>query len=435
MYSGWGRYPVQAGTLTEPPDPATLEQLLQSGRLVEGGGIPRGAGRSYGDSALGSHMLGSRFLDHYLAFDRSAGEITCAAGVRLAELLQLVMAAGWMLPVLPGTGAVTVAGAIASDVHGKNHHRDGCFSNFITSLTLLLPSGERIRVSQGENSELFHATCGGMGLTGFILDATLKLVPLTGRCIRQRRLIARDLDQILDLFEEHDDSHYSAAWLDCLSQGKALGRSVLFLGEHAAAAGKSPARGLSLTVPFTPPGVLLNRITIGVFNELVFRRQQAAAAESVVDLHRFFFPLDRVAHWNRLYGRRGFLQYQLVIPTAGARQGLQQVLQAISATGKGSFLTVLKKMGPQNSNLLSFPLAGYTLALDFRYQPDLFQLLDQLDSIVLEHGGRLYLAKDARMSEHVFRAGYPRWQQFRQLRQQIDPNGRFASAQSRRLGL
>ncbi|MEX2131689.1 MAG: FAD-binding oxidoreductase [Pseudohongiellaceae bacterium] len=437
-YSGWGRYPAQQGELVEPADTTQLQQLLRQPKNKGPGWIPRGAGRSYGDSALADRMLGSRYLDNFRSFDQDNGLLACAAGTLLSGILDLVVPAGWFLPVLPGTSYVSVGGAIASDIHGKNHHRDGCFSRFVRSLTLMLASGEIKNIGPADNPELFRATCGGMGLTGMILEATLQLVPLQSARIRQQTLASGDLTQVMELFEAHHDSHYSVAWLDCMARGNQLGRSILFLGEHEADDhrhnGKTK-KSMSISVPFNTPGFLLNRYTMGSFNHLVYHWQKRRAKEQQVHYDRYFFPLDRILHWNRLYGRNGFLQYQFVLPLESAGPGLRTVLEKISAAGKGSFLCVLKKMGSHNGNLLSFPVEGYTLALDFKYESGLFQLLDILDEIVLAHGGRLYLAKDARMSEHVFKASYPGWTQFVQIKHAVDPDGVFASTQSQRLGI
>ena len=431
---GWGRYPVQEGTLTEPDNTDALRQLL-TGQKSTVPLIARGAGRSYGDSAIAANVVGTRYFDNFHSFDQTSGVLRCDAGVSLEQILQLTIPAGWFLPVVPGTSQITVAGAIASDVHGKNHHRDGCFSSFVNEFSLLLANGETVRVSRDQNRDLFRATCGGMGLTGIILEASLQLRAITSSAIQQRTRPAESLSAIMALFEEYDDAHYSVAWLDCLAAGQALGRSILFLGEHADDNQRGLVSPRSWSVPFSTPGALLNSFTVRSFNAAYFNWHQRRSRRQRVSYANYFFPLDSFHHWNRLYGRRGFLQYQLVLPAESAKSGIQTVLQKIQAAGKGSFLSVLKKMGAQNDNLLSFPLSGYTLALDFKYEPNLFQLLETLDAVVLDHDGRLYLAKDARMSEHVFKKSYPRWQEFLEIKKSVDPQGQFASAQSMRLGI
>ena len=313
-------------------------------------------------------------------------------------------------------------------------------------MQVLLATGEIINCNRDAYPELFHATCGGMGLTGIILDAAIKLVPMSSLDIAQRTLVADSLQDCMELMDEHHESKYSVAWIDCLASGAAQGRSVLYLGEHvdekdAREKSKSGRRGLraikrsELKIPFDAPSFLLNKHTMMGFNSAYYALQKSRGAPKRIDYDAFFFPLERLRNWNRLYGSKGFLQYQLAVPQESAHACISAVLSCVSQAGKGSFLSVLKKFGKANNNLLSFPIEGYTLALDFKYEDSLFPLLDKLDAIVLEHGGRLYLAKDARMSKECFRRSYRKWEQFAELKQKLDPRGQFSSLQSRRLGL
>lgn len=437
----WGRYPTTDATLHSPRSPSALRRLLldtpptDTEATTTFDGIARGLGRSYGDSALASNIVQTRELDQLLAFDADTGLLTCAAGVSLDTILHCFTPRGWFLPVVPGTRFVSVGGAIASDVHGKNHHLDGTFGQHVHSLRLLLPDGSVLNCSSSENSVLFHATCGGMGLTGIIVDATIRLRRIPGSAINQRTLRTQHLQEVMERFESSATSTYSVAWLDCLARGPALGRSLLFLGEHASDGQfKAPQRG-GLAVPFNSPAFLLNRYSMGLFNALYYNRPVNSQTEQRIEAGQYFFPLDSIAHWNRLYGRKGFLQYQFVVPDAAALAAISLVLKRSSAAGKGSFLSVLKKFGPGNDNLLSFPMQGYTLAMDFKFENTLLPLLDELDSIVLDHGGRLYLAKDARMSEATFKRSYPRWEELAQLRAASGADRMFNSLQSRRLGL
>ena len=435
-FSGWGRYPAINAELRQPHHPAALAEWLRAG--LPGPSIARGQGRSYGDSALSETILGSGRLDNFLAFDPEQGELHCAAGVTLAEILQIIVPRGLFLPVVPGTRFVSIGGAVAADIHGKNHHRDGCISNHVQSLTLMLASGEVRVCSRKENPELFAATCGGMGLTGVILDVRLSLIKVSGVFIRNRQHVARNLDHCIDLLQEHDQAHYSVAWIDCLSSGAASGRGIVYLGDHAnnpAPGRKTPARPPRFSVPFNSPGWLLNRRSMGAFNDLYYWRQSRRDPQSLVHYQSYFFPLDSLGNWNRLYGQQGFQQYQLVLPEESARAGIGDILARVSDAGKGSFLAVLKQFGEVNRMPLSFPRAGLTLTLDFKNEAGLPNLLNELDAMVLDHGGRLYLAKDARMSETMFKAGYPGWERFMKTRYKVDPNGQFSSLQSRRLGL
>lgn len=434
--TGWGRYP---GIDAEQIDPVSSQALRDYIQSHQEQCIARGCGRSYGDAALSSTVISSRHLDHFLDFDADSGEIHCAAGVTLDAILRVSMARGFILPVLPGTRFVSVGGAIAADVHGKNHHRDGCFSEHLQSFNLLLASGEVRFCSRQQNPELFAATCGGMGLTGIILDARLSLKKVPGVFIRNRLIRTSNLEETFAKLEDNADSHYSVAWVDCLQKGRQLGRGVIYLGEHADIAldkkGYRHQAGQRLSVPFSTPGFLLNSFTMRSFNKLYYWRQGQRRAESLQHYLQYFFPLDSIGQWNRLYGGRGFQQYQLVLPADSARSGMTEILNRVAAAGKGSFLAVLKQFGQANDNPLSFPMDGFTLTLDFRMEPTLLPLLNSLDAIVVDHGGRLYLAKDARMSAEVFRAGYPGLDKFLALRREVDPDGRFSSLLSQRLEL
>ncbi|GJM12430.1 MAG: FAD-linked oxidase [Pseudohongiella sp.] len=436
--TGWGRYPKTTAELIQPADSQALQKHISSQKKVDSC-IGRGAGRSYGDSALSAQLVSSRFLDSFLSLDEQAKMLRCGAGISLGEILRVCLPRGLFLPVLPGTKAVSVGGAIAADVHGKNHHLDGSFCKHVQSLTLVLASGELISCSETENPELFRATCGGMGLTGVIVEACLSLTPVSSSYIEQRSLVANNLEECFAHIEDNSDSKYSVAWLDCLATGNDLGRSILYLGEHAPSKNRKSdtvyRERSGPGIPFSTPSILLNKTTMSLFNASYFVMQARRRRATTLDCDSYFFPLDSISNWNRLYGAKGFLQYQFVIPSEGALKGITSVLEKVSENGKGSFLTVLKKFGTENENFLSFPQEGYTLTLDFKNETSLFPLLDDLDQIVLQHGGRLYLAKDARMSETVFKASYPNWEEFVRIKQKYDPHNRFASLQSNRLGL
>lgn len=431
--SGWGNFPSLQADLLAPTGSRELQTLLQkqdsAGKL-----ICRGGGRSYGDSALNDRVLSSRYLDHFLKLDQESGAIRCGSGVSLQQLLDVVITHGLFPTVLPGTKQVSVGGAIAADIHGKNHHVDGSFCDHVSSLTLMTADGSLVECSPTENAELFHATCGGMGLTGVIVDATIQLSKVASVSINTKRYVASNLDQCLELLDQHNDAKYVVAWLDCLAQGEELGRSIVYVGEHSDDGNFELVKRPRVTVPFTTPGFLLNKFSMGLFNKTYFGLQKNKPESFTQNYEQYFFPLDSIGHWNRLYGGKGFLQYQFVVPT-DAKETLKEILHRVSQSGQGSFLSVLKRFGPANKNLLSFPDEGYTLTLDFRWRESLFSLLDELDELVLACGGRHYLAKDARLGEASFKAGYPRWQEFVKIKEKVDPEGRFASLQSNRLGL
>lgn len=433
LIEGWGRYPRQEAQVLLPMSPGQCAQAVRE--ATSASLIARGQGRAYGDSALAEQVLAMRQMDHFLSFDPATGLLRCAAGLTLDTILQVCVPQGWFPPVTPGTRFVTVGGAIASDVHGKNHHLDGTFSAHVRELDILLGNGERVTASPTQNAELFHATCGGMGLTGVILTATLQLKAVKSSDVIETTLKKPNLESALEAFEEHQDCTYSVAWIDCLARGASLGRSLLMLGEHAQDGALQAPPNKALPVPLDLPPGLMNRASVQAFNTLYYHRVQRRRSTRRIPYTPFFYPLDALSNWNRLYGKPGFLQYQFVLPKQAGVAGMRAVLDAIAASGRGSFLAVLKAFGPANANYLSFPTEGYTLALDFKVEPAVFELCEHLDRIVLHHGGRLYLAKDARMSAETFRQSYPRWQEFEQVRARWHAHGHYASTQSRRLGL
>jgi len=429
--SGWGRYPKIDAEVILPRDLSQACALVKSDGLL----IPRGLGRAYGDSSLANRVLETTNLQFFHSFDSVSGVLSCDAGVSLFEILKVFVPKGWFIPVSPGTRFVTVGGAIASDVHGKNHHLDGTFGQHVISLQLLLGNGEIVRVSPTENTALFHATCGGMGLTGTILSASFRLIPIKSSEIIETTIKAANLDAVLDGFAQFGASTYTVAWIDCLAQGDNLGRSLLMVGEHAEDGPLTVADKNPLTMPVDAPSSLLNPFSIKAFNALYYAKAQYGVSTRRRSFESYFYPLDQILQWNKLYGKAGFMQYQFVIPTSAGREGLRQILKTIAASGQGSFLAVLKTFGKQNANYLSFPIEGYTLALDFKVTESIFALMDQLDQLVLQYGGRLYLTKDARMSEATFKASYPNWREFEAVRERYHAIGKFASLQSKRIGL
>ena len=435
--SGWGKYPtVESNVLRATQLQDVPNAILQNSSPAL---IASGLRRSYGDSALAETTLQTEKLNQFIQFDETTGVVECAAGVSLADVLNTFVPKGWFLPVTPGTQFVTVGGAIASDVHGKNHHLDGCFSQHLISLTLCVASGEPLTCSLTEHRELFLATCGGMGLTGVILAARFKLIPIESAFIEETTWKTDNLAETLEQFETHQNATYSVAWIDGLTKGKQLGRSLLMLGEHSekkyVSYNLKTAEPSQRNVPFNMPSALLNSVTVKAFNTLYYHKTRQKQSQRQVHYAPYFYPLDSIQNWNRLYGKQGFTQYQFVLPKEAGLEGLTEILTKIVDSKRSSFLAVLKVFGAQNANYLSFPIEGYTLAIDFKIDSTLFAFLDQLDEIVLHYGGRLYLAKDARMSERTFKLSYPLWQQFQQIRAQYGADKCFNSMQSKRLGL
>lgn len=412
-YHSWGRYPAATPSGVLPvvwrSDPPALDR-------VAGPVLPYACGRSYGDSCLndGGLLLDVCRLDRLIAFDEERGLLRCEAGVTLAEILALTVPRGWFLPVLPGTRWVSVGGAIANDIHGKNHHRAGTFGAHVTRLELLRSSGERIVCSPGD--PLFAATVGGLGLTGLILWAEIRLKRVPGAGIAMERIRFPDLDAFFALAAEDHAFEYTVAWVDCLARGQRLGRGIYMRGNHAALDGAtpSPLRPARLRVPVDAPAGLLNGLTLGLFNEAYYRCQLRTRRRMTVPYAPFFFPLDGVGDWGRLYGPRGFLQYQCVVPDEPGGEPIRTILERISRSGEPASLAVLKRFGSVRSpGLLSFPREGITLAVDFAFRGRAtLELLDDLDAVVRESGGSVYPAKDARMSAESFRAFFPAHERF-----------------------
>lgn len=426
--SGWGNYPAINSHVKSFKSLDALETLDYPV-------IPRGMGRSYGDSSLAPSMIEMTNHHRLVSFDKASGLLVCGAGLTFDEILKIFVPKGWFLPVTPGTKFITVGGAIASDVHGKNHHLDGSFSDHVEFIKLFIPEKGIVTCSVSENVELFRASCGGMGLTGIIVEAAFKLKAIESAFIKQKTVKAKNLQESLELFEEYNEATYSVSWIDCLSTGENLGRSLITLGEHATAGELISHSYGKLKMPINAPSFMLNAYSIKAFNHLYYHRVREKYSEQLVHYDPYFYPLDGILNWNKMYGKKGFVQYQCVIPKEAGFNGMETILKKIAESKKGSFLAVLKTFGKGNSNYLSFPMEGYTLALDFKLEQGVFELLNQLDEIVADLGGRLYLTKDARMSEAFFKKTYVNWEKFQQVRAECGADKFFKSLQSQRLGL
>lgn len=427
---GFGRYPAINASIMLPDSYEQCREMVLRQPL-----IARGLGRSYGDSSLSRKILSLYYLDHFLDFDEQRGILTCSGGAVLNDIVKLIVPKGWFLPVTPGTRFVTVGGAVAADVHGKNHVLQGQFCDHVISISLLLGNGECVHISRTEKPELFAATCGGMGLTGVILTVRIQLMAISSANLITNCIQAKSLDALLDSFEEYADTPYLVAWVDALSGGKKLGRGVLRLGHHASDEFKILPKPKFHTLRVNSPSWVLNAWSMKCFNTMYYRSAARLKLKHRMSLLPFFYPLDSLLNWNKLYGRAGLLQYQCVLPPDAARLGLKLLLTKISQSQLGSFLAVLKRFGASSSSYLSFPQEGFTLALDFQVKPAVFELMNSLDVIVKSHGGRLYLAKDARMGETMFKATYPEWEAFEKIRAKYHAIGVFSSLQSQRLGL
>ena len=426
-YQSWGKFPVS--------DPLCVRSLTWRSDCApalagEGSFLPFGEGRSYGDCCLnnGQTLLDTAALNRFISFDAATGVLWCEAGTLLKDILEFSVPRGWFLSVVPGTQEITVGGAVANDIHGKNHHRDGTFGAHVLELELLRSDGKIYKCSPQENAELFKATIGGLGLTGLILSVRVQLKAVSGAVMDAEHIKFEGLDAFLQLSEESDDYAYTAAWVDALDAEKPFQRGIFTRANHAASPAQQSSRnGKAVAVPFDCPPGLLNTWDMRLFNRFYFNRQAEQTKKEKIHYSSVLFPLDRLGHWNRLYGRRGFLQYQFVLPQ---KESVAAIFEKIRQAKRGAFLAVMKMFGDKASpGLLSFPQKGITVAMDFpNTGKPLLDLLDQLDKIVVQDGGRVYLAKDARMSPESFKAFYPRWETFAE---HTDP--RFSSDLWRRV--
>ena len=399
--SNWGNFPVVEKEVRAEDTISKIQEFVKNNNDI----IARGNGRCYGDASLAEHIFSTKRLNKFIGFNRIDGIVECESGVLLSEILEIAVPQGFFLSVTPGTKFISLGGAIASDVHGKNHHLEGCFSEWILNFKMMNEAGEVLTCSREENSDLFWATIGGMGLTGIILSAKIQLKKIESAYIRQESIKAENLDEIFQLFDQSEPWTYTVAWIDCLQKGKNIGRSILMRGEHATA--KELTKKLAVNplklkakwmpaVPFYFPGFVLNNLSVKIFNFLYFNKQKKKVVKNFIDYETFFYPLDAVEDWNKIYGKKGFIQYQMVIPKENGKNGMREILETIANSGNGSFLAVLKLFGENNPLAYnSFPMEGYTLAMDFKVNKKLPILVKKLDEIVEKFGGRIYLTKDS----------------------------------------
>lgn len=425
----WGRYPKVKNRVFHLEKDAMLKAIIAKYNPV----IPYGNGRSYGDSALNDTIIHMKPHNYFIHFNEKSGLLHVQSGVLLSEILESFVPRGWFLKVTPGTRLITIGGAIASDVHGKNHHIEGCFSECIKEFDIMLESRQVVTCSKETTPELFKATCGGMGLTGIILNAKIYLKKINSQYIDQTTIKTQNLKETFEAFEEYKSSHFSVAWIDCLAKADNIGRCLLMVGDFRNDGQLDYSNQKKLSIPFDFPTFALNNWSVRSFNWLYYKKVKERVSKQKVNIDTFFYPLDTIEHWNRIYGKNGFTQYQFILPIESSYVGLKAVLKTISDSGKGSFLAILKLHGKANDNYLSFPMEGYSLALDFKMEKGLFELLEKLDEIIIKYKGRIYLTKDVRVSKEVFEQGYPQIETFRQYRKEHKMDKKFQSLQSKRV--
>lgn len=435
--AGWGRHPRVSALVARPE---TRRHLIEALKDRNGGPVlAHGLRRSYGDAALlaGGRVIDASRTDRMLSFDPDSGWLRCEAGVSIADIVSTFLPRGYFPPVVPGTKYVTVAGALASDIHGKNHHVAGTWSNHVRDVELLLASGEVVRCDGNQNPDLLRATAGGQGLTGIILAMDVRLAR-TEPSIEMESIRVPDLEGFLRVSEESAGFPYTVGWIDGTASGRAIGRGVFMRGRTLAGRlANRREKGVSALIDgrYLSTNWLLNPLFIRAFNSLYYRRQ-AGSKRRHVTFDRFFFPLDAIRNWNRMYGSRGFFQYQFVVPADPDCKAVRAVLEAVASSSAGAFLGVIKEFGVQANGGLSFPIPGVTVALDFpNTGPKLLALLDRLDGLVADAGGRVYLSKDARLGRDAFRRMYPEWREWKAVKDHYDPHGVFQSELGKRLGL
>ncbi len=434
--TGWGRSSAASSRVCRPERLPEIAAAL--GETGSEGLIAHGGGRAYGDAALnsGGRTLLTTRLDRILSFDASTGEIVAEPGLTFSDLLKTFLPLGFMPPTSPGTAFATIGGAVAADVHGKNHDRHGSFGDHVQWFDLLTADGQARRVSPDSDPALFAATIGGMGLTGIIRAVCFRLLPQATPLVRVREQRMKNLDAFLAAFAQvRDTATFSVGWIDALARGGAMGRGILETAEFAPADATPPRREKARAVPVDFPGFVLNNASVRAFNEFYYRRVPGSGRERVLPFAKFLYPLDAIHGWNRIYGKRGFYQFQCVLPDQVARAGLTTLLSEIAQAGNASFLAVLKTLGREGRGHLSFPMRGYTLALDFPRRDGTDEMVRRLEAIVLSNGGRIYLAKDALLSARSLRNMYPKVPEFEQVLARVDPSGVFTSDMARRLEL
>ncbi len=416
-FRSWGRYPNYGATLVPLSWQNDFPAVLAQHHGMPTGALAVGMGRSYGDSCLlrDGHLMVATGMNRLLGFDKETGLLTAEAGLTLGQLLDFTVPHGWFLPVSPGTKYVTLGGAVANDIHGKNHHLAGTFGSHVRQLTLVRSDGTQMVCSPTENPDWFGATIGGLGLTGVITQISLQLKPIVSRFIDYEGIQFHGVDEFLALTEQYRQVEYTVSWIDCTSTGKNFARGIFMLGDHSKIPDAlKPSPEPKLVFPFDAPGFALNGATVAAFNTVFFHKQIKPRVRALQDYEPFFYPLDKVLHWNRMYGKSGLLQFQYAIPWESAREATIAILNEVAKSGLASFLAVLKAFGDVPSpGMMSFPQPGITLALDFPIKPEKsFALFDRLAAMTLDYGGKLYPAKDARMTPAQFQKSYPQWQKF-----------------------
>ena len=434
---GWAGFPKLKTSLHLPNRVAELQPRIRDKNI-----IARGNGRSYGDAAIGvKTTVSMKNFKKIISFDKNTGELVAEAGLLLKDVIKMFLPKGWFPYVTPGSKFVTIGGMVAANVHGKNQHKDGCLINFINWIEILNTEGQLVKCSKDINSELFNWTVGGMGLTGIIVNVSLKLKKVETSWIKQKILVTKDLDHTIDLIENNLNYSYSVAWIDSMKKGKSLGRSVIFLGEHAKIEDLKKKnqnkpfykkKNIIFTIPFNFPSFVINKFSLYFLNCFIYWQSFFKKNKKIIEIEKFFYPLDNISNWNAVYGHKGFIQYQCVFPLNHSKDGLKEIFSHLSKQNIGSFISTLKRFG-KDSSKISFPMEGYSLCLDLKLNDKTLKIANELDEIVLKYFGRFYLAKDSRMSAKTFHLSDKRLIDFVNFRKEKKLDQIFNSNQSKRL--
>jgi decaprenylphospho-beta-D-ribofuranose 2-oxidase len=429
--SGWGNNINVTSNIYLPKNNIDISNLYKSGTILNS--ITRGLGRSYGDSSLDNNVISLKNYEKFFKFDDKLGILECSSNYSLNEILKLIIKKGWFLNVTPGSKFVTIGGAIASDVHGKNHHLDGSFSDYVFSLKVITSEGILYNCSKEENSELFHASCGGMGLTGIIVSAKIKLFKINSKIIDTQIIKTKNLKETINKFKKLNNNKYLVAWIDALAKNEHMGRSVIFIGNHSNEGDLSFIEKIKFSIPKIFPGFLLNKYAIKFFNKLYyfFHHDNRKFKQN---LDNFFYPLDNINNWNNLYGKNGFIQVQILISESNFEEIICKVLKFFQDKKQFSFLSTLKELGPGNKNYLSFPSKGYTLTLDLKMNKDLKKIYAEFELLLASYNIKVYLTKDSFMSKKFFENTYKELNKFKEIKNKYDPLDLIKSFQSKRLG-
>ena len=432
MINGWGKYGKYKVKLYKPKTIDLVKEILKKSHSETF--ICRGLGRSYGDSSINSKIINLVNIKKKFEISKKKNEITCTSNFSIKELLPILLKENFFLKVTSGTQYVTIGGAIASDIHGKNHHQDGSFCDHINEIEVMLANGKIIKCSKNKNRKLFISTCGGMGLTGIILSAKIRLSKIPSSFIKETTIKSNSLKETLDYFKKYNHKKYIVSWIDTNAKNDNLGRGIIYIGEHIKKTNNNSSKHNSFRIPFNFPNFLLNNFLLKLLSKVFFLKS-LKFKDDIVEMEKYFYPLDNIEDWNKIYGKKGFVQIQILVSNKNVIKNLKKIILFFQKKNQVSFISTLKKMGKKNKNLLSFPEEGYTITFDIKNNTNLKIFYQELEGILIKMNAKIYLTKDALMTEKYFNKTYLNKKKFLQYKKLYDPHFKFTSNQSKRLGI